>query len=57
MDSGFTCIQDTMANKSDYLELGLVCAKVCKALQRAMNGKGMDDLSQSARDAITDLTT
>ena len=46
-----------MANKSDYLKLGLVCAKVCKALQQAMNGKGMDDLSQSARDAITDLTT
>ena len=46
-----------MINKTDYLELGLVCADVCKALQRGMNGKGMDDLCQSAREAITQLTT
>ena len=57
MDSGFTLIQDTMINKTDYLELGLVCADVCKALQRGMNGRGMDDLGQSAREAITQLTT
>ena len=57
MDSVFTCIQDTMTNKTDYLELGLVCADVCKALQRGMNGREMDDLGQSAREAITQLTT
>ena len=56
MDSGFTHIQDTMINKTDYLELGLVCADVCKALQRGMNGRGMDDLGQPAREAITQLT-
>ena len=57
MDSGFTCIQDSMANKTDYVELGLACAEVCKALQRGMNGREMDDLNQSVREAITQLTT
>ena len=57
MVSGFIHIQDTMSNKTDYLELGLVCADVCKALHRGMNGRGMDDLGQSAREAITQLTT
>ena len=46
-----------MTNKSDYVELGLACANVCEALKRGMNGKGLDDLSQPVRDAITQLTT
>ena len=46
-----------MANKTDYVELGLACAEVCKALQRGMNGREMDDLNQSVREAITQLTT
>ena len=46
-----------MANKADYVELGLACAEVCKALQRGMNGREMDDLNQSVREAITQLTT
>ena len=46
-----------MANKSNYVELGLACADVCKALERGMNGKKLDDLSQPVRDAITQLTT
>ena len=45
-----------MANKSDYVELGLVCADVCKALERGMNGKKLDDLGQSVREAIEQLT-
>ena len=45
-----------MANKSDYVELGLACADVCKALERGMNGKKLDDLSQSVREAIEQLT-
>ena len=57
MDSRFTRIQDTMTNKTDYLELGLVCADVCKALQRGMNGRGMDGFGQSVQEAITQLTT
>ena len=46
-----------MANKTDYVELGLACADVCKALDRGMDGKKLDDLSQSVRDAIGQLTT
>ena len=46
-----------MANKADYVELGLTCANVCKALDRGMNGKRLDQISQSVSDAITQLTT
>ena len=46
-----------MANKSDYVDLGLSCANVCKALDRGMNGRKLDDLSQSVREAIAQLTT
>ena len=45
-----------MANKSDYVELGLACAEVCKALDRGMNGKKLGDLSRSVRKAIEQLT-
>ena len=44
-----------MANESDYIELGLACANVCKVLDRGMNGKKPDDLSQSVREAIEEL--
>ena len=44
-----------MANESDCVELGLACADVCKALDRGMNGKTLDDLNQSVRDAIEQL--
>ena len=54
--SRFTDNQDSMANKSDYVELGLTCADVCKALNRGMNGKKLDDLSQPVREAIEQLT-
>ena len=46
-----------MANRSDYVELGLACADVCKALDRGMNGKKLDDLNQSVCEAINQLTT
>ena len=55
--SKFTCNQDSMANKSDYVELGLACADVCKALERGMNGKKLDDLNESVRGVINQLTT
>ena len=45
-----------MANKSDYVELGLACANVCKALERGLNGKELDGLSPSVREAIEQLT-
>ena len=47
--------QDSMANKAEYVELGLACADVCKALHRGMNGKEVHDLSQSVREAVNQL--
>ena len=57
MDPGFTSIQDTMVNKTDYVDLGLACADVCRALRRGMNGKRTRDLSPPVHEAITQLTT
>ena len=55
--SVFTRNQDSMTNKADYVELGLACADVCRALDRGMNGKKLDDLSQPVCEAISQLTT
>ena len=46
-----------MANDQDYVDLGLSCADVCKALDQGMGGKSLDDLSKSVCDAINQLTT
>ena len=55
--SRLTCGQDSMLNKTDYVELGLACADVCKALDRGMNGRRIDELSRSVFEAIGQLTT
>ena len=46
-----------MINKVDYVELGLACAEVCGALDRGMNGRRADELSQSVAEAIEQLNT
>ena len=46
-----------MVNEMDYVELGLACADICTALGRGMDGKQLDDLSQSVSEAIGQLTT
>jgi len=46
-----------MANEADYVELGLSCADICRALERGMNGKQLDGLSKSVCDAINQLAT
>ena len=46
-----------MINQADYVELGLACADVCTALNRGLNGKRLDDLSNSMCEAINYLTT
>jgi len=46
-----------MVNELGYVELGLFCVDICRALDRGMNGKKLDDLSQSVRGAINQLTT
>ena len=54
---GFTCNQHSMASNANYVELGLACADVCRALERGMNGRKFDDLSWPVREAIEHLTT
>ena len=46
-----------MANEQEYIELALFCADICKALEQGMDGKKLDDLSKSVRDAIRQLMT
>ena len=48
--------QDTMANEQDFVDLGLSCVRICKALERGMDGKSLNDLSKSVCDAINQLT-
>ena len=46
-----------MANKTDYVEIGLVCAKVCGALDRGMSERRRSEgLGQPLRGAIEELT-
>ena len=45
-----------MINLLDYVELGLFCADICRALDRGMNGKRLEDLNQPVCDAINQLT-
>ena len=46
-----------MSNEQDYVDLGLSCGDVCKALDRGLNGRQSDDLNQSVLGAIEQLTT
>ena len=55
--SRFTRNQDTISNEQDYVDLGLSCADICRALDRGMDGKKLDDLSRSVCDAISQLMT
>ena len=45
-----------MITEVDYVELGLSCAEICKALDQEMNRRRVDQLSQSALRAIEQLT-
>ena len=45
-----------MANKVDYVKLGLTCADVCEALNRGMDKRRVDQLSQPVLGAIDKLT-
>ena len=46
-----------MVNDQDYVDLGLSCADICRALERGMGEKKLNDLSGSVCDAINQLTT
>ena len=44
-----------MVNKLDYVEVGLLCADICRLLYRGVNGKKPDDLNQPVYDVINQL--
>ena len=44
-----------MINKTCYVELGLACADVCKALNRGLNGRRSDELNGTVSKAIEQL--
>ena len=52
---GFTRSQDSMANQVAYVELGLSCADVCKALDQGTKGKRLKELGQPVLEAIERL--
>ena len=45
-----------MANEKEYVDIGSTCANVCKVLDRGLNGKRSDELSQAVLEAIQELT-
>ena len=46
-----------MTNHQEYVELGLNCADICKALDRGVDGKKLNDLCRGVCEAINQLTT
>jgi len=46
-----------LINRADCVELGLACVDVCTALERGLNEKKFDDLDNSVREEINQLTT
>jgi hypothetical protein len=46
-----------MFNKQEYVDLGRLCAGVCKALDRGSKGRRLDEVSPLALEAIEELTT
>ena len=41
----------------DHVELGLACVNICTVLDRGLCGKLLEDLNESVREAIDQLTT
>ena len=52
----FTFVQDCVANKQDYVDLGLACADVCDTIKAGLDGRQSDELSPSVVKAIEKLT-
>ena len=44
-----------MANEQDCVDLGILCGDVCDALRRGTDGKRVDELSESVRNAVNRL--
>ena len=50
-------IQDSVANKNDYVDLGVCCGEVCETLGRGLKRRRLDELNESVLEAIEKLTT
>jgi len=50
-----TMVKDIAINEHHYVELGLQCADVCKALARSLEGKHLDDLGPHECEAMAQL--
>ena len=46
-----------MGDKQDFLDLGLLCADICKTLERELEGKRSDELNWSVHETIETFTT
>ena len=57
MDNFSLTIQESRAAQQDYIDLEPTCAGVCEVLTRGMDRRQGDQLSQSAFEAIEQLTT
>ena len=51
----FRVIGDSSPPEIDYVYLGLFCADICRSLDRGLNGRRCDELSQSVLQAIEEL--
>jgi hypothetical protein len=51
------CIQESMTNEEECVELGQACADVCTTLSQGLDGKLLTDLSSSVCETIDQLTT
>ena len=49
------CTQDSVIEEKDCVELGLTCSEVCQALDRGINGRRQEQLSQPVIEAIERL--
>ena len=45
-----------MVNEPDYVELGLLCTDVCRALDRGTSGKKTDELGQPVYGAVSQMS-
>jgi len=54
--SGLTGNQNFTTNEQECIKLGLSCADICTALERGMDGKKLEDLSQPMFEAVQQLT-
>ena len=51
------CVQESMTNQEDCIELALTCADVCTTLREGLDGKRLEDLHSSVYKAVGRLET